>query len=289
MMYSHRKIPSVMSVNLFGVFCLVALAMQSPVLAQEATTGTGSMQGGNAPADARDPNAQSGGYEYRHMSGWEETDEIVFSKIISDQLEYRDNDNSGDTLRWDIQGWRGTDYKKLWVKFEGEDEVSANAGDLELQALYSRSVAPFWDLQIGGRFDRAYNSDVSNNRFLAVIGFQGLAPYWFELEPALFLSEDGDVSARITGIYDLLFSQRLVLQPRFEVNVAGSEVRDFGVGSGLNDVQLGLRLHYEIRREFAPYIGVSWKRQFGNTADLTRAEGGDVDNLAFLAGFRVWF
>jgi copper resistance protein B len=277
-----------MSVNLFGVFCLIALVMQSPVLAQEATTGTNSMQGGDAPADARDPNAQSGGYEYRHMSGWEETDEIVFSKIISDQLEYRNND-IGDAWRWDIQGWRGTDYKKLWVKFEGDDEVSVNAGSLELQTLYSRSVAPFWDLQIGGRFDRAYNSGVSNNRFLAVIGFQGLAPYWFELEPALFLSEDGDVSARITGTYDLLFSQRLVLQPRFEVNVAGSEVRDFGVGSGLNDVQLGLRLRYEIRREFAPYVGVSWKRQFGNTADLTRAEGGDVDNLAFLAGFRVWF
>tara|TARA_R110000782_G_scaffold62155_7_gene127840 strand:- start:1108 stop:1977 length:870 start_codon:yes stop_codon:yes gene_type:complete len=289
MMYLGRKIPSVMSFNLFGVFCLVVLALPlAPVLAQEAATENGSMQGGDAPADARDPNAQSGGYEYRGMAGWEETDEIVFSKIISDQLEFRNNDG-GDTLRWDIQGWRGTDYKKLWVKFEGDDEVSANAGELELQALYSRSVTSFWDFQIGGRFDRAYDSGGSSNRFLAVIGLQGLAPYWFELEPALFLSEDGDVSARITATYDLLFSQRLILQPRFEANVAGSEVREFGVGSGLNDIQLGFRLRYEFRREVAPYIGVSWQRQFGNTADLTRADGGDVDNLAFVAGLRFWF
>ncbi|WP_341581975.1 copper resistance protein B [Marinobacter metalliresistant] len=289
MMYLGRKIPSVMSFNLFGVFCLVVLALPlAPVLAQEAATENGSMQGGDAPADARDPDAQSGGYEYRGMAGWEETDEIVFNKVIFDQLEFRNNDGA-DTLRWDMQGWRGTDYKKLWFKFEGDDEVSANAGELELQALYSRSVTSFWDFQIGGRFDRAYNSDVSSNRFLGVIGFQGLAPYWFELEPALFLSEDGDVSARITATYDLLFSQRLILQPRFEANVAGSEVREFGVGSGLNDIQLGFRLRYEFRREVAPYIGVSWQRQFGNTADLTRADGGDVDNLALVAGFRVWF
>jgi len=284
-----RKILSVTSFSSLGVFCLVVIALPlTPVRAQEAATEDGAMQGGAAPADARDPNAHSGGYEYRHMAGWEDTDEITFSKVIADQLEFRSNDGV-DTLRWDIQGWRGTDYKKLWIKFEGDDEVSGSAGELELQALYSRSVTSFWEFQVGGRFDRAYDSGVSSNRFLAVIGFQGLAPYWFELEPALFLSEDGDVSARITGTYDLLFSQRLILQPRFEANVAASEVREFGVGSGLNDIQLGFRLRYEFRREVAPYIGVSWQRQFGNTADLTRADGADVDNLAFVAGLRFWF
>jgi copper resistance protein B len=247
-----------------------------------------SMQGGAAPEGARDPNAYSGGYEYRGMAGWEETDEIVYGKIIADQLEYRNNDGS-NTLRWDIQGWRGTDYKKFWVKLEGEDETNSSAGDLELQTLYSRSVAAFWDFQIGARYDRVYSSDSTNNRFFAVIGFQGLAPYWFDVEPALFISDEGDISARITATYDLLFTQRLILQPRFEINVAASEVREVGIGKGLNDVQLGLRLRYEIRREIAPYIGLSWANQFGDTEDFAHANGEDVDNLAIVAGIRLWF
>jgi len=270
---------------------ILAFLPSASVLAQEPmpmTSEAGSMQGGKAPADARDPNENSGGYEYRGMAGWEETDEFVVGKLISDQLEYRSNDGA-NALRWDIQGWRGTDYEKLWVKFEGEDEISSDSGDLELQMLYSRSVSPFWDFQIGGSYDRIYGTTASDDRFSAVVGFQGLAPYWFELEPALFLSEDGDVSARLTGTYDLLFSQRLILQPRFEVNVAASDVPEFGIGSGLNDIQLGLRLRYEFRREVAPYIGISWQRTYGNTADLVLAEGGEIDNLAVVAGFRVWF
>lgn len=247
-----------------------------------------SMQGGAAPDDARVANAYSGGYEYRGMAGWEDTDEIVFGKLIIDQLEYRNNDTN-DTLRWDIQGWRGTDYKKFWFKFEGEDETSTSSGELELQTLYSQSVAPFWDFQIGARYDQEYGSGSTNDRLFAVIGFQGLAPYWFELEPALFVSEDGDISARVVSTYDLLFSQRLILQPRFEINVAGSEAQDFGIGKGINDIQLSLRLRYEIRREIAPYAGLSWTKQFADTKDLTRAAGGDTNNLAFVAGIRLWF
>jgi len=247
-----------------------------------------SMQGGAAPDDARDPNAYSGGYEYRGMAGWEDTDEIIFSKVIADQLEYRNNDGK-NTLRWDIQGWRGTDYNKFWFKFEGEDEASSDAGDLELQALYSRSIAPFWDFQVGARYDRVYGSGPTNDRFFAVAGYQGLAPYWFELEPALFISEDGDVSARVVSTYDLLFTQRLILQPRFEINIAASEVSEFGVGKGINDIQLGLRLRYEIRREVAPYVGLSWTRLVGDTEDMARAAGEDIDNLAVVAGIRVWF
>lgn len=223
--------------------------------------------------------------------GWPEPveDNLPVGMIIADQLEYRDNDDGPNTSRWDLQGWYGTDSNKLWMKFEGDDQASASGGELEIQALYSRMITPFWDVQIGVRHDTSYGPGPDQNRNFAVIGVQGLAPYRFELEPALFISEDGDVSARIVGTYDLLFTQRLIMQPRFETNVAASSVPNFGVGSGLNDLQLGLRLRYEVRREFAPYIGVSWKRQFGNTADLTRAEGGDIDNLALTAGFRVWF
>lgn len=222
--------------------------------------------------------------------GWPEPveDNLPFSMVIADQLEYRANE-SADTLRWDIQGWYGTDTSKLWVKFEGEQETSSNSGDLELQALYSRMVAPFWDFQFGLRHDRLDESGTKSDRSFLVVGLDGLAPYRFELEPALFVSDAGDVSARVTGTYDILFSQRVILQPRLETNIAAGSAPEFGVGSGLNDVQIGLRLRYEIRRELAPYLGVSWRRSFGETADFARADGESVDNLAFVTGIRIWF
>jgi len=229
------------------------------------------MQGGSAPADARDPHANSGGYEYRHMAGFEETDMMSVSKVIADQFEYR-NTKGTDVLRWDMQGWTGTDYKKLWVKFEGESELSSNAGGMELQALYSKTITAFWDFQVGARYDNAFGALAPGDRVFAVIGFQGLAPYWFEMEPAIFVSSKGDISARLVATYDMLFTQRLILQSRFESNVAASEVREYGIGKGINDVQLGLRLRYEIRRKFAPYVGLEWSRKIGDTAKLTRAK-----------------
>ncbi|MBL4909739.1 MAG: copper resistance protein B [Alteromonadaceae bacterium] len=247
-----------------------------------------SMQGGSAPDNARDPNANSGGFEYRGMAGWEETDEITFSKIIADQFEYRNNNGNG-TLRWDVQGWRGTDYSKLWFKFEGENETSSSSGDLELQTLYSYSVAAFWDFQLGARYDRFYTSDKSNDRVLAVVGFQGLAPYWFDMEPAIFVSDSGDVSARITSTYDLLITQKLILQPRFEINASASEVTKLGIGKGLNDIQLGMRLRYELRREVAPYIGFSYTKLYGDSKKFATINNEKVDQFLFVAGVRFWF
>lgn len=122
-----------------------------------------------------------------------------------------------------------------------------------------------------------------------MVGFTGLAPYWFEVEPALFVSENGDVSARLSATYDALLTQRLVLQPRLDVNVALQDVPKFGVGSGFNNVELGLRLRYEIKREFAPYVGVTWSRQLGATADLARGTGAKVDEVRLVAGVRLWW
>ena len=127
------------------------------------------------------------------------------------------------------------------------------------------------------------------SRAFAVIGVQGIAPYEFEVEPALFVSEDGDVSARLTAEYDLLLTQHLILQPRFELNVAVRGAEEFSVGDGFNDIELGLRLRYEIKQEFAPYIGISWVRKFGNTADIARSQGAEVSNLAVIIGLRLWF
>ncbi len=223
--------------------------------------------------------------------GWPQPvdDNPVVGLLLADQLELRNSD-APDLLRWDVQGWIGTDYHKLWVKTEGEDRrPSPGGGEAELQVLYSRLIAPFWDLQAGLRYDRLYGEGPDRDRSFAVLGLEGLAPYRFELEPALFLSAAGDLSARLTATYDLLFTQRLILQPRFETNLAAQQVSRHGVGRGLDDLELGLRLRYELRRELAPYVGVNWLRRFGDSADLARAEGEQVTDLSILAGVRVWF
>ena len=122
-----------------------------------------------------------------------------------------------------------------------------------------------------------------------VFGVQGIAPYWFDVEAAAFISNQGEVSARLELEYDLLLIQRLILQPRFETNVAIQSAQELGVGGGINDIELGLRLRYEIRREFAPYIGISWTNKFGQTADFARAENETTRALGFVLGVRMWY
>ena len=216
-------------------------------------------------------------------------DQQIFTFLQVDQLEYRSNQRGGNTLRWDAQGWIGGDYNKLWIKTEGERLAARNNGDAEVQALYNRLIAPFWNFQAGVRNDTRYGGTTNPSRTMAVIGFQGLAPYEFDIEPALFIGKSGDVSARLTGTYDVLLTQRLIAQSRFETSASARRMEQFDIGSGLNYVELGLRLRYEIKREFAPYIGVSWVRKLGNTADIARNTGAPVDNLSVVSGLRLWF
>lgn len=199
----------------------------------------------------------------------------------ADRLEYRSDDES---WLWDMQGWVGGDERKIWWKTEGDIDGD-NVTDTELQLLYSRAISPFFDLQLGLRHDM----EPDPNRTFAVIGFQGLAPQWFEIDTAIFVGDDGDLAARFEAEYDLLLTQRLILQPRFEFNIGATKVPELALGSGIRDTQLGLRLRYEIRREFAPYFGVSWSRAWGNTADLVEARGEDSDSLSFVVGARIWF
>ena len=213
-----------------------------------------------------------------------------FGFLLVDQLEYRIKSGADDTARWDVQGWYGGDYNRLWMKTEGEWRTGGErGGEAEVQALYSRLIAPFWDFQAGLRYDQFSGAGFDRSRGFAVIGLQGLARYRFELEPALFISQDGDVSARLTATYDLLLTQRLILQPRLDFDAAVQSAKKFGVGEGVNSVGLGLRLRYEITREFAPYVGVQWLRRFGETADLSRRGGGDVQDIALVLGVRLWF
>jgi len=205
--------------------------------------------------------------------------------VSADRLEYQSNEGAGLFL-WDAQGWWGGDYDKLWIKTEGETKLSGGSvEEAELQALYSRAVGPFWDIQLGLRQDFRPHPSRSHG----VFGIQGLAPHWFEVDASAFISEDRDISARLEAEYDLLLTQRLILQPRFETNFAAQEVPELGIGSGINNVELGARLRHEITREFAPYLGVSWTRKLGETADFARAGGGGVDTTSLLLGLKVWF
>lgn len=205
--------------------------------------------------------------------------------VLSDRLEYQSN--GGDPLLlFDGQAWWGGDKNKFTLKPEVEYDFNAGRFDeAELQALWTRPFARYFDVQAGVRHDFTAGAD----RTFGVIGVQGLAPYWFEVDAALFVSGTGDVSARFEAEYELLLTQRLILQPRTELNFAIQSVDELGIGGGLSTAELGLRLRYEIKRQFAPYIGVSWTRSVGETADFVRAGGEDPGSASLVAGVRTWF
>lgn len=214
-------------------------------------------------------------------------DEIRHTFVLADILEFRPQGDETD-FRWDIEGWHGGDFNRLWFKTEGEQSAIRSERNIDFQLLYGRFIKRFYDLQIGGRAETRSFRGASVTRGQAVIGIEGLVPYRYELEAALFISHQGDVSGRFTFTRDFLATQRWILQPRFETNIAAQRVERFGVGRGLNDIELGLRLRYEIRRKFGPYIGVSYVQSFFGTADLVRQDGGDPSKLRFVGGVRIW-
>lgn len=207
--------------------------------------------------------------------------------LQSEVLEYAPG-GVDNPIRYDLLGWIGADVNRVWLKADGEHGTGAGGGETELQALYGKLIAPYWDAQVGVRFDAHYGEEETATRAFLALGLQGLAPYWFELEPAVFLSQHGDLSASLTASYELLFTQRLIVEPRVEASAALQEVEDFGVGRGLNDIEFGLRARYELRREFAPYVGFVWARRVGGTADLAHAAGEPVREFSFVLGLRMW-
>ena len=217
------------------------------------------------------------------LPGHKVHDSAINSFILLDQLEYQDADE-GSTLAWDASGWVGGDINRVWFRSEGE-RTNGVTEDAELQLLYGRSIGPWWDVVAGVRQDFKPESPQT----WAAFGVQGMALYAFEAEATAFVGENGQTAARLEGDYDILLTNRLILQPTAEVNFYGKNDPERGVGSGLANTELGLRLRYEIVRQFAPYIGVSWSRSYGNTADLVRDEGEDVDEARFVAGIRMWF
>lgn len=204
-------------------------------------------------------------------------------KVMANLAEYQARPGA-DGYRWDGQAWFGGDIHRLVLKSEGEGARGEGVEAAELQALYSRAVGVYTDVQVGLRQDLKPHA-----RTYATVGFETLLPYWFDLEGAAFLSDRGELLGRLEGLYDLRLTNRLILQPRAELNFAAQDTAATRIGSGLSNAELGLRLRYEIRREFAPYVGVSWDRKLGTTADYARADGGDVETTSLVVGVRAFF
>ncbi|MBU1540919.1 MAG: copper resistance protein B [Alphaproteobacteria bacterium] len=214
-----------------------------------------------------------------------ENGDVRATAVIIDRLEAGFGDED-ETWLWDVQGWSGGDINRFWWKSEGEGDFDDGLEEAELQALYSRAVTPFWDVQAGVRQD--FRPDGEDTTHL-VLGLQGLAPYWWEVDAAAFLSTEGDLTARVEAEYDQRITQRLILQPRLEIDASASDIPELEIGSGLSSVEAGLRLRYEFRKEFAPYLGVEWSRSFGDTADYIEARGGEVDATRVVVGLKAWF
>lgn len=210
-------------------------------------------------------------------------DNPVLTRVIIDQLEIRNADGT-NPIALEAQAWIGKDLNKLWLKTDVERR-DGETEEAEIQALYSRALAPFWDVQMGVRYD----AKPTPSRTWGVIGVQGLAPYWFEIDTALFVGESGRTAARFSAEYELLFTQKLILTPSVEVNVYGQNDVETATGSGLSDAKAGFRLRYEIRRELAPYIGVNWNKKFGSTADVVQSRGEAVSDTELVVGLRAWF
>jgi len=277
------------------LFLFAAIATLIPLASAQGTGHAqhGNMSGMEMPHTSTPPPVPStdAGTLPHVLNGWEAPikDQMKFNYVLIDRLEFATGSDT-DTLQLDAQGWYGGDITKFWWRAEGgQDLQGPTVGEGEVQALYSRLVARFWDFQAGVRYDTTWGSGASRDRAFAVVGLTGLAPYWFEIEPSLYVSQDGDISARLSATYDALLTQRLILQPRLDTNLALQKVSRFGIGTGFNDIELGLRLRYEIRREFAPYIGVTWRRTLGGSAALARSAGDPVEVTRFVLGARLWW
>ena len=241
-------------------------ALEGPEHAADTIWGTEAMRGSRE--------------ENRRMHG-----SMTTSMVLVERLEARIPAGGGKAgWLWDIQAWHGDDIDKVVLKTEGEVASGAGVEDAEVQALWSHAIGPFFDLQTGLRLDIE-----PRTRGHLVLGVQGLAPYMWHVDLAAFLSDRGDLTARLEGEYDQKITQRLILQPRIELELAAQNIPERNIGAGLVKIEPGLRLRYEIAREFAPYVGVEYEAMLGETADLAQARGESASGWKVLLGLRAWF
>ncbi|MCS3635946.1 copper resistance protein B [Salinibacter ruber] len=210
-------------------------------------------------------------------------DDKLRTFVLFHKLEYVPEPD-GRPIGLEATSWIGGDVNRAWLRAEGEQSTLHREGEVELEALYGRLVSPFFDAVAGVRVDRAWGAGGKTRAHLAV-GLQGLAPYQFEVEPTLYVSQKGNVTAGFAASYHVLFTQRLKLESELETSAALQAVPEWGVGSGVNDLGLGARLRYELHRKFAPYVGYDHHWAFGETADLA---GEHASSGAFVFGVRIW-
>jgi len=247
------------------------------------TTTQGAMQGGSAPADARSPD-YSDGYDFGAIPRPVFADEHNFASVLVNRLEYVDSDDRTSTT-YDLQAWFGRDYDRLVLKAEGDID-GGKLQEAQTELLWGHAIDTFWDTQLGIRYD---SGEEGPDRTWLALGVQGLAPYWFEVDVAAYVGESGRTAISLEAEYELLLTQKLILQPRVEADWYGKNDDKRSIGSGISTAAIGFRLRYEFRREIAPYIGVEWTQQYGDTKDFTRAAGGDPSETRFVAGLRFWF
>ena len=236
------------------------------------------------PAHAADAYWGSEGMQRGRAILREEHGGMPASRFLLDRAETRVRDGH-DGYLLDIQAWHGGDVDKLWLKSEVEGSWGDALEHAEVQALWSHAIDPSFDFQAGVRYDPQPGPD----RTYLVLGLQGLAPYWWEVEGAVFLSNKGDVTARAEAEYDLRITQKLILQPRVEIDLSLQDVPELAIGSGLTNASLGLRLRYQMSPLVAPYIGIEYERALGDTRRFLRAEDEDPGGFNLLAGVRLWF
>lgn len=249
------------------------------------------MQGGSAPADARDPDAYSGGYVRNAgkyalppSAAMQMSDEHNFAAVTFDRLEYV-RARGEEWMAYEGEAWYGNTYDRAVIKVEGE-VGSGKLKESKTELLWRHAIASFWDTEVGVRFD--YDRGAPNREWLA-LGIKGLAPYWFEVDATAYVGSGGRTALKLKAEYDILLSQRLYLQPSVEMSFYGRNDAPRSVGSGLSNGTAGLRLKYEITRQLVPYVGVEWSRKFGKTADYVRAEGERIQETRFVAGLRFRF
>lgn len=214
-------------------------------------------------------------------------DDQIFATFMADRFEHQWREHDVELFLWDVQGWIGEDYNKLYLKSEGEllleDGSSLEEANLEL--LYSRALSKFWDVQFGLRQDFRPRPQ----RTFAAMGIQGLAPYWFEVDATAYVSEDGDLSAAIEAEYEVMLTQRLHIIPRLEMALSLQDVPEYEQWQGITDLTLGVRLRYQISRKLAPYVGATWHRKIGETGHNLKKTGEDMDTLGAVVGVKFWF
>lgn len=269
------------------VLALAAMCLESPAASAAETQHDHPVDAAPPPTETSielpPPTAADRAAAFPDVAGHHAHDDALNYYVLFDQLEWQDAE-AGSALVWDATTWVGRDIDKLWLRAEG-GRVDGRTEESELEVLWGHSLARWWDFVAGVR----QNFQPGPSQTWAAFGVQGVAPYKFEVEATAYLGESGQTAVQLEAEYELLFTNRLILQPLLELNVYGEDDPQRGVGSGLSTMEVGLRLRYELRREFAPYIGVTWDRKWGNTADLARLNGEAVEDMRWIAGLRIWF